>query len=340
MRRSAGVTHRAKVLPRMMYVMTAAGLIILLLGGDFLVRGAVSLARRLGISTLIIGLTVVALGTSAPELVVSVEAVIAGSPGIAIGNVVGSNIANVLMVLGIPALIAPILCEGHLIKRTMTYMLLASLLFVIFCWMGSLEWWHGIVLLILFAAFIVDSYYRAMHDQEDAMAVASEVDEIQSVPGSILVTLVAIAGGLIALMLGSYLLVEGASSVARSFGVSEAVIGLTLIAIGTSLPELATCLMAAVRKHGEVAIGNVIGSNLFNILAVIGTASVVGTIPVPPKFLQFDFWVMLAAAVLLLPFVIRGKPIGRTASILLVIAYSGYVISQFFGVSGVGAAHG
>ena len=324
----------------MMYVMSAAGLIVLLLGGDFLVRGAVSLARRLDISTLIIGLTVVALGTSAPELVVSVEAVLTGSTGIAIGNVVGSNVANVLMVLGIPALVTPIICEGHIMKRTMTYMLLASLLFVAFCWMGSLEWWHGVILLVLFVGFLVDSYYRAMRDQEDAMAVASEVEDIQSVPGSILITVIAIGGGLVALILGSYLLVEGASAIARSFGVSESVIGLTLVAIGTSLPELATCVMAAVHKHGDVAIGNVIGSNLFNILAVMGTASVVGTIPVPAKFLAFDFWIMLAAAFLLAPFVFRNQPIGRVAGALFVIAYGAFVASQFFGVSGVAAAHG
>ena len=324
----------------MMYVMSAAGLIVLLLGGDFLVRGAVSLARRLDISTLIIGLTVVALGTSAPELVVSVEAVLAGSPGIAIGNVVGSNIANVLMVLGIPALVAPILCEGHLTKRTMVYMLLASVLFVAFCWMGTLDWWHGVILLALFVAFIVDSYFRAMRDQDDAMSVASEVDEIQSVPGSILVTAIAIAGGLVALMLGSYLLVEGASAIARSFGVSESVIGLTLVAIGTSLPELATCVMAAVHKHGDVAIGNVIGSNLFNILAVMGTASVVGTIPVPDKFLVFDFWIMLAAALLLFPFVLRGQQIERLAGVIFVVAYAAFVASQFLGFSGVAAVHG
>jgi len=324
----------------MMYVMTAAGLIILLLGGDFLVRGAVSLARRLEISTLVIGLTVVAFGTSAPELVVSVEAVLSGSPGIAIGNVVGSNIANILMVLGIPALLAPILCEGHLVKRTLTYMLLASLLFAGFCWMELLQWWHGVILLILLAAFLIDSYYRATRDQADAMAVASDVEDIQSVPGSIVITLIAIVGGLVALLLGSYLLVEGASTIARSFGVSEAVIGLTLVALGTSLPELATCAMAAVRKHGDVAIGNVIGSNLFNILAVMGVGSVVGDIPVPPQFLAFDIWVMLAAAFLLLPFVLLHKPIARVAGIVLVVAYGGYIASQFLGMSGLAVVQG
>ena len=323
-----------------MYVMTVAGLIVLLLGGDFLVRGSVSLARRLGISTLIIGLTVVALGTSAPELVVSIEAVVAGSPSIAIGNVVGSNIANILMVLGIPALLAPIICEGHLLNRTLFYMLVASALFIAFSWMGGFQWGHGLVLLLLFVAFLADSYRRAMRDQADALAVVSEVDDIQSVRGSVLITLLAIAGGLVALMLGSYLLVEGASEIARSFGVSEAVIGLTLVAIGTSLPELATCLMAAVRRHGDVAIGNVIGSNLFNILAVMGAASIVGTVPVPEKFLYFDFWIMLGASLLLVPFVLRRQPIGRVAGVILVIAYAAYVASQFIGISGIAAVHG
>ncbi len=323
-----------------MYVMTAAGLIVLLLGGDFLVRGSVSLARRLGISTLIIGLTVVALGTSAPELVVSIEAVVAGSPSIAIGNVVGSNIANVLMVLGIPALLAPIICEGNPLNRTLFYMLLASALFVAFCWMGGLQWGHGLVLLLLFVAFLTDSYYRAMRDQADALAVVSEVDEIQSVPGSVVIILLAIAGGLVALMLGSYLLVEGSSAIARSFGVSEAVIGLTLVAIGTSLPELATCLMAVVHRHGGVAIGNVIGSNLFNILAVMGAASIVGKVPVPEKFLYFDFWIMFGASLLLVALVLRRQPIGRVTGVILMMAYTAYVASQFLGISGVAAAHG
>ena len=322
----------------MTYVMTAAGLIVLLLGGDVLVRGSVSLARRLGVSTLIIGLTVVALGTSAPELVVSVEAVVAGSPGIAIGNVVGSNIANILLVLGVPALLAPIVCGGRLLKRTVLYMVLASILLVALSWTEALRWGHGLVLLALFAAFLADSYRRAMRDQEDAMAVASEVEEIQSVSGSVAVALLAVGGGLLALMLGSYLLILGASAIAQRFGVSEAVIGLTLVAIGTSLPELATCVMAALRRHGAVAIGNVIGSNLLNILAVMGAASVVGTVPVPAKFFGFDYWVMLGAALLLLPFVLRRQPIGRTAGAFLALAYGAYVASQFLGISGVAAA--
>tara|TARA_B100001123_G_C14984023_1_gene896828 strand:- start:172 stop:831 length:660 start_codon:yes stop_codon:yes gene_type:complete len=219
-------------------------------------------------------------------------------------------------------------------------MLLASVLFIAFSWMCSLQWGQGLVLLLLFAAFLIDSYYRAMRDQADALAVVSEVDDIQSVPGSVLITLLAIAGGLVALMVGSYLLVEGASAIASSFGISEAIIGLTLVAIGTSLPELATCLIAAVRKHGDVAIGNVIGSNLFNILAVMGAASIFGKVPVPEKFLYFDFWIMLGASFLLLPFVLRRQPIGRVAGVMLVIAYAAYVVSQFTGISGVAAVHG
>ena len=318
----------------MIYIEAVGGLIILLLGGDFLVRGAVALARRLGISTLLIGLTVVACGTSAPELVVSMNAALSGVPGIAIGNVVGSNVANVLLVLGIPAVIAPIARESGT-ARSYLFMFGASVAFVVLCWWGILVVWQGVVLLVLFAIFLFFSFRWARQGGGEAALAESEVEDIGVVPGSLGPALGITVGGLIGLVIGSHLLVDGASAIARAAGISEAVIGVTLVAFGTSLPELATSLMAALRRQGDVAIGNVIGSNLFNVLGVMGITATVVAVPVPAKFLSFDLWVMLAATLALAPFVFSRAPIGRVTGLVFALAYGGYVASQFFGMSGM-----
>ena len=319
----------------MIYIEAVGGLIILLLGGDFLVRGAVALARRLGISTLLIGLTVVACGTSAPELVVSLNAALGGVPGIAIGNVVGSNVANILLVLGVPAVIAPIARKTGTV-RSYLFMLGASVVFVGLCWWGALVIWQGALLLVLFAVFLSLSYRWARQGGDEAAVVESEVEDIGVVPGSLGRALGITLGGLIGLVIGAHLLVEGASAIARAAGISEAVIGVTLVAFGTSLPELVTSLMAALRRHGDVAIGTVIGSNLFNILGVMGVTATVVAVPVPAKFLTFDLWVMLAGSLALLPFLIRHAKIGRIAGFVFIVAYGGYVAGQFFGMSGLG----
>lgn len=320
----------------MIYFETAAGLVVLLLGGNFLVRGSVSLARRLGVSTLLIGLTVVACGTSAPELVVSLNAALSGVPGLAIGNVVGSNIANILLVLGVPAIIAPIASSGAKVNRTNAFMIGATALFIALCWFGALTAWQGTILLVLFVGFLAASYGRAMRDNREAAAVSSEVREIHSVPGSMATTIAIILGGLAGLAAGSHLLVDGATGIARTFGLSEAVIGVTLVAVGTSLPEFTTSLMAVLHRHGDVAVGNVIGSNLFNILGVMGVTALVVPVPVPAKFLSFDLWVMLAATLVLLPFIAARLQIGRVAGLCFALAYGAYIAVQFFGMSGLG----
>ncbi|MEM7296355.1 MAG: calcium/sodium antiporter [Pseudomonadota bacterium] len=302
------------------------GLVILLLGGDVLVKGAVNLALRLGIPALIVSITVVAFGTSAPELLIAIEAVLDGAPGLALGNVVGSNTANVLLVLGIPAIIATLDTSECDSRKTYIQMMAGSALFVALCFSGLLVWWHGLILLAALTYVLGSQFAEAQAHRAAGEPVEEEEDLEGADPdmpgwkvGGLLVL------GLAALPLGASLLVEGAEDIARKFGMSEAAIGLTLVALGTSLPELATTVMAAIRREADVAIGNVIGSNVFNLLAIIGVAVLIGPIPVGPKFLYFDLWVMLAASLALVPFVFLRWKIGRTAGIVLTTLYVAYI---------------
>jgi cation:H+ antiporter len=294
------------------------GLVILIFAGDALVKGAVNLALRLGLPTLVISLTVVAFGTSAPELLVSVQAILDGASGLALGNVVGSNTANVLLVLGIPALIATLHTSGHETRRDYLYMLGATVLFIALCLTGTLVWWHGLILLAALAAVLAATFLSSRGEE-----VAVEGAE-PGLPGWKLSVFLIV--GLIGLPLGASLLVDGATSIARAFGVTETVIGLTLVAIGTSLPELATTVMAAIRRHADVALGNVIGSNLFNLLGIIGVAVLVGPIPVERTFLVLDLWIMLGATLLMVPFVFLGRDITRGWGFGLVGLYGAYLI--------------
>ena len=316
----------------MMYVSAAGGLVLLLICGDVLVRGAVTLAERMRIPQLVIGLTVVAFGTSAPELMVSLKAALSGVPAIAIGNVVGSNIANILLVLGLPALIFPIVCEAKTVGRDSMVMLAVSVAFILLCWWGEIGRIQGVFMFLLLLAYLIWSYVDARRsDDMSALAVVDEFDGVATRPASGPIAICFVIVGIIGLVVGARLLIDGATQLARDFGVSDAVIGLTLVAIGTSLPELATSLIAAMRRHGEVAIGNVIGSNLFNILAIMGITSTVIPIPVPPQFLSFDLWVMLAATAVLTFYAVKCKPIARGAGIILFMLYVVYVWSLFAG---------
>ncbi|GIT89645.1 sodium:calcium antiporter [Jannaschia pagri] len=293
------------------------GLVILIFAGDALVKGAVNLALRLGLPALLVSLTVVAFGTSAPELLVSVEAILDGVPGLALGNVVGSNTANILLVLGVPAILATLHTAHCETRRDYLYMLGATLLFIALCFTGRLVWWHGVILLAALTAILVASFRSSRSDDVDVEGAEP------GLPGWRVAVFLVL--GLVGLPLGANLLVDGATSIARAYGVSETVIGLTLVAIGTSLPELATTVMAAIRRHADVALGNVIGSNMFNLLGIIGVALLVGPIPVDPSFLRFDLWVMLGASLLLIPFVFLGQNITRIWGVALMALYLGYL---------------
>lgn len=308
----------------MIYVQLAGGLLLLVVFGDLLVRGAVDISYRMGIPPLIVGLTVVAFGTSAPELVVSVKAALDNLPGIAIGNVVGSNIANVLLVLGLPAMICATRCDHHALDRNTYIVLATTVLFVVLCFFTPMTFWDGALLFALLIGFLWFSAHRAMHSRVDGSLVPID-DDVPRLPGSVWVSAGALLVGLMGLPVAAHLTVDGASTVARIWGVSDTVIGLTIVAIGTSLPELATTVIAAIRGHGALALGNVLGSNLFNMLAIVGITAMVTPLAIPREVLELDIWVMLAATVLLVPFVVWQMPIGRVAGLAFFSAYVAYV---------------
>lgn len=300
----------------------AAGLGLLVVAGDFLVRGAVNLALRLGIPGLIVGLTVVAFGTSAPEMMVSVAAVLRDQPAIALGNVIGSNTANILLVLGIPAVIAAIRTSETDVRESYLIMLGASVLFIVLAFMGPIGWTHALILLGALGLILTRQIRQAL-----AHRAAREEEEIEGADlhmgwGKILMFL---ALGLTGLPFGADFLVDGASAIARDFGISEAVIGLTLVAVGTSLPELATSITAAIKGRADMALGNVIGSNIFNLLGILGVAGLVGQMPVPPAMLRLDLWVMLGVAVLIAPFIFYRWPFTRMIGVGLIAIYAAYV---------------
>ncbi|MBY6090235.1 calcium/sodium antiporter [Pseudooceanicola sp. 502str34] len=310
----------------MPWILCGVGLALLVFAGDALVKGAVNLALRLGIPALIVSLTVVAFGTSAPELLVVIDAVIHGKPGLALGNVVGSNTANILLVLGVPAMLATMHSSHFDTRRSYYMMLAATVVFIGFCLTGELVFWHGLVMLLALIATLVDQYIAGRKARAASEAAVDEEDLEGADPGmkgwKIAVFLVA---GLIGLPLGANLLVDNASIIARSFGISETVIGLTLVAVGTSLPELATTVMAALRRQADVAMGNVIGSNMFNLLGIMGIGAMVGNIPVEDSMRSFDLWVMLGASLLLVPFALMKVDITRLWGVVLTALYLVYV---------------
>lgn len=302
-----------------LYILVGLGLLVL--GGEYLVRGAVALALRLGIAPVVVGLTVVAFGTSAPEMIVSVSAAIGGQPGIALGNVIGSNIANVLVILGATAVIAPVLSNDDELKKSWTYAVAASVLLIALCLLGPLGWWHGAIML---AGLALTLYFQISRARQGQMqAEVAEIERGVTPPRKIIMWLIL---GLVALPIGANLLVSGASEIARGFGISDAVIGLTLVAVGTSLPEFAASVTAALRGRADMALGNVIGSNLFNILAIMGITSLFGPLVVPEQMLRFDLWLMLATTLLVGPFLFRHIAIGRVVGAVFVAIYAAYTI--------------
>jgi cation:H+ antiporter len=308
------------------FALAGLGLVILLFAGDVLVKGAVNLSLRLGIPALIVSLTIVAFGTSAPELLISIKSILDGVPGLAMGNVVGSNTANILLVLGVPAIISGLHAASDT-RRTYVMMIAGTVLFIALAFVGPFTWWHGLILLSLLAYVLFDAARSAQAHRAEANGAPVDDDLEEADPdmpwwriGLYLLL------GLIGLPLGADLLVDSSVAIATEYGVSETVIGLTLVAIGTSLPELATTVMAAIRKHADVALGNVIGSNMFNLLAIIGITTLVGPIPVDREFLQFDLWVMLGASLLLFPFVFLRQDIGRLWGVALTVLYVLYIV--------------
>lgn len=310
----------------MTWALSGLGFLILLLAGDALVRGAVNLSLRLGVPAFIVSLTIVAFGTSAPELLIAISAIKDNAPGIALGNVVGSNTANILLVLGIPALIATLHTSECDTRKSYLYMLGATLLFIALAFSGDYTIGDGLILLLALA-IVLGLAFREAH-QHRLAGEPDDLEDIEDADPSMPVWRISIylILGLIGLPLGANILVENASVIARTYGVSDTVIGLTLVAVGTSLPELATTVMAVIRRQADVAMGNVIGSNMFNLLAIIGVATWFGPIPVDPEFLCLDLWVMLAASLLLIPFVFLKQDITRLWGVVLTSLYAIYLV--------------
>lgn len=310
----------------------AAGIFLLVLAGDYLVRGAVGLAEMLGISPLIVGLTIVACGTSAPELLVSIDAALRGSPGIAIGNVVGSNIANVLLVIGIPAMIAPVAATEPGLRRNMIAMILVSLVFMWALHDHLLSRTEGVVLL---AILVCVTWWQIRTAQamksKNAAKQATETlrEEIGEPPHDPLRIALSLFAGIVGLPFGAHLTVEGAVSIAQAFGVSDAVIGLSVVAIGTSLPELATTMMAALRGSSAVAIGNVVGSNLFNIAGIMGITAAIIPIRVEHRITEIDMWVMLATSLILAIIAFARLSAGKAIGVAMLFAFAAYLYSIF-----------
>jgi cation:H+ antiporter len=305
----------------MNYLWLILGLAVLIAGGEFLVRGAVGIAKRANISTLVIGMTVISFGTSAPELFVSIGSALDGNPDIAIGNVVGSNIANIALVLGITVLIFPISVDRNSKIIDWPMMMLATVLFIVFAWDLQIVFWEGAVLfgiLLIFTYLLIRNSRKSNKKRTD-----TEVEEAKptAIGKSLFFTLL----GLVALYFGAEWLIKGAVGIAESFQMEQRIIGLTVVAFGTSVPELVTSAVAAFKKETDISIGNLIGSNIFNIMAVIGVTAMVKTTAVDAEVVHSDIWWMFLISLSVLPMMIIGKKVGRLKGFMLLSTYIIYI---------------
>lgn len=306
----------------MVFLQLILGFALLVAGGEALVRGAVSVAARFGVSPLLIGLTLVGFGTSTPELVTSLQAAYGGFPGIAAGNVVGSNIANILLILGVAAVIMPLAIDSEAFRRDGTALAIATGLAAGVILFGSLDRWMGGVLLLALLVYLWTAY------RSDSTAVATtgveDASETASLPGPVWIALALAIGGIAVTILGARLTVDAAVTLALVWGMSETVVGLTVVAVGTSLPELVTSVMAALRRESGIAFGNVIGSNIYNIFGILGVTALARPIAIPPQIAQLDVWVMLVATLALIIAVVAWKRIGRTTGFVFLGSYAAY----------------
>ncbi len=311
------------------------GLVLLVIGGELLVRGSVNVASRLGVSPLVIGLTLVGFGTSTPELVTSLQAALNGSPGIAYGNIVGSNIANILLILGISTMILPIAVASSTLKRDGVVMIAVAVAFAVIAATMPAGRLVGAVFVVALACYIYLAFRQEKTANVDHGAVYDKSIAVQeadpalapkaAVSGSMLLPILTAVAGLGVVVLGGYLLVDSAVTIARELGVSETIIGLTIVAVGTSLPELVTSVMAALRKQTDVAFGNIVGSNIYNILGIGGITALTAPSQVPAEIVGFDNLLMVAVSLLIVGFAYTGRRISRGEGGVLFAGYIGYV---------------
>lgn len=307
-------------------IQIGGGLVLLALGGEGVIRGAVGIARRLGLSELLIGLTLVGFGTSAPELLTSVNAALSGSPGIALGNVVGSNVGNILLVFAIVATIRPMPVNPAAITRDGLVMIAASLVLIALAlYFGELTRAVGGALLTLLALYILLVWWLERRGGPAAQMRQGEAHTHDPAPGAVWLSALFALGGLVLLVFGADLLVEGAITMARIAGMSEATIGLTIVAVGTSLPEFVATLAAALKGKSDVAFGNIVGSNIYNIFGILGVTALVQPIAIPAEVTLIDWGVMAGSASLLLLFATTGKRVTRLEGLCLIVLYAAYV---------------
>jgi len=333
------------------YLFLLGGFAILLISGELLVRGATAIALRFHISTLVVGMTIVSFGTSAPELFISIKAALSGHPDISIGNVVGSNIANIALVLAITCIIFPMPVSNNTIRINWPVMMGASIVFYIFIINKTLELWEGLIFIVVLISFVVwlikrDNHspptrlraqkrYGAQARAEAALAGEGPTLSQPSTPPKADPTLTEggagravlfIVLGCIGLAYGADWLVKGAVSIAKNFGISERIIALTIVAFGTSVPELTTSIIAALKKQIDISIGNLIGSNVFNILGILGVTTIFKEIQINERTLNFDIFWMLGIAAFIFPFMLLKKRLGRLEGIILLLAYIVYIV--------------
>ena len=326
----------------MMYFWLILGLVTLIVAGEFLVRGAVGIAKRFHISTLVIGMTVISFGTSAPELLVCLDAAMGGYPEIAIGNVVGSNIANIALVLGLTVLILPIVVDRNSKRIDLPMMLLATALFAVFALDGEIQRYEGAILFVILVAFtywlIRNSRRKTKKEMAAAAIDVNDDDEVAKVKDKPLLSILFLLIGFTGLLFGADWLVHGAIDIATHFGMEERVIAVTVVAFGTSIPELITSGVAAIKGETDISIGNLIGSNVFNIMAVIGLTAIIRPIGVSSSIISSDMWWMIAIAVALIPFMILGRKIGRFKGALLLGTYIAYITILVISIVNAGPA--
>ncbi len=307
----------------MEYLLLVGGLVTLIVAGELLVRGAVGIALKFDISTLVIGMTVVAFGTSAPELLVSIKAALEEHPEIAVGNVLGSNIANIALVLGLTTIVLPINVRKSTIRIDWPVMMLSTLVFFLFILDGEMQWWEGTLYVI---ALVV---YNVMMIKNSKISVDEDAEEIldkeADKPVNFVKSIVFAIVGIMGLAFGANWLLDGAIHIATNFGVSEYVIGATIVAFGTSIPELVTSIVAAFKKETDISVGNLIGSNIFNLLAVLGITSIVKEIPISIQVQNEDIYWVLGVSFLIFPLMFFGKRISRLKGVILAMSYLAYI---------------
>ncbi len=306
-------------------ILFIAGIAMLFFGGESLVKGASRLARLLGISPVVIGLTVVAFGTSAPEFVVGLIAALKGANDVVLGNIIGSNISNIGLILGMGAVISPLIIHGKLIKAEVPIMIVLSAILYTICWKFNLGLLSG---LFLFGALIVFTIYSYFASREEPGIIEEEYKEFLGTDDSVWKQILFIVLGIVGLIIGARLVVDSAIFLARVIGVSELIISITAVAIGTSLPELATTVVAAIKREHDIIVGNIIGSNIFNI-GILGLVSVIRPITVDSALLKFEFPVMLFFSIIILPIMMTGKRVSRFEGILLLVLYAVFIYMVF-----------